>query len=128
MSAPSSAKPWSSSAGCPRSRSRPPPDAPGSGVTSGERHDVVVVGGGLVGTAAAYYLARRGAGVLLVEQRELNQGASGQNAGSLHFQMERRLIEHGDRLAEQAAAVMPLALDAVDRWAGIAAELGEPDL
>ena len=33
--------------------------------------DVVVVGGGIVGSAKAYYLARRGVGVVLVERNEI---------------------------------------------------------
>jgi glycine/D-amino acid oxidase-like deaminating enzyme len=61
------------------------------------RYDVVVLGGGLVGCAAAYYLARSGARVLLVEQADLNREASGRNAGSLHFQLEYRLIRYGEQ-------------------------------
>ena len=49
--------------------------------------DVVVVGGGLAGTALAYYLAREGVDVVLVERGELNREASGTNAGSFHFQI-----------------------------------------
>lgn len=91
-------------------------------------HDVIIIGGGLVGTAAAYYLSRDGATVLLIEQGELNRGASGQNAGSLHFQMEHRLIEHGEAMSALAATILPLSLDAISRWGGITKELGESDL
>ena len=47
--------------------------------------DVVVIGGGLVGCAAAYYLSKCGARVLLIESGDINGEASGRNAGSLHF-------------------------------------------
>ena len=43
--------------------------------------DVVVVGGGIVGTSAAAFLAGAGASVLLVERDGLASGASGANAG-----------------------------------------------
>lgn len=86
--------------------------------------DVVVIGGGLAGCAASYYLARRGVAVTLLEKGELNGAASGQNAGSLHFQLEFRMIEHGARVAEQYAVAMPLNLDAMTTWAGIEQELG----
>jgi glycine/D-amino acid oxidase-like deaminating enzyme len=43
--------------------------------------DVVIIGGGVVGAACAYELARRGAGVVLVECDELAAGASGRNQG-----------------------------------------------
>jgi len=45
-------------------------------------YDVAVVGGGIVGASAAYWLTRRGAGqVALVEANALGYGASGRNAG-----------------------------------------------
>ena len=43
--------------------------------------DVVVVGGGIVGTAAAAFLAGAGARVILVEREGLASGASGANSG-----------------------------------------------
>lgn len=42
---------------------------------------VIVAGGGLVGLCSAYYLARRGAQVVVVEREELGAGASRGNAG-----------------------------------------------
>lgn len=87
------------------------------------RTSVVVLGGGLVGCAAAYYLARRGADVLLLEQGDLNREASGRNAGSLHFQLEYRLIRYGDQLASQFAQIIPLSLVALEDWRGLESEL-----
>lgn len=43
--------------------------------------DVVVVGGGIVGAASAYYLAKRGLRVTLLEARDLAYGATGRNLG-----------------------------------------------
>ncbi|MEV6599848.1 FAD-dependent oxidoreductase [Actinoplanes sp. NPDC051346] len=43
--------------------------------------DVVVIGGGLMGVSTAYWIARRGGSVLLLEARRLAWGASGRNAG-----------------------------------------------
>ena len=81
-----------------------------------DRADVLVVGGGLTGCATAFHLARAGASVILIEAGELNGGASGQNAGSLHFQIERRFLENGDALAEQATRVLALNRLAVADW------------
>jgi D-amino-acid dehydrogenase len=48
---------------------------------SGTGSDVVVIGGGIVGTAAAAFLAAAGARVTLVEGEGLASGASGANSG-----------------------------------------------
>jgi glycine/D-amino acid oxidase-like deaminating enzyme len=43
--------------------------------------EVIVVGGGIVGCATAYYCAREGMRVTLLEQRTIGYGASGRNPG-----------------------------------------------
>lgn len=45
--------------------------------------DVLVVGGGIIGLATAYYLAERGAAVQVIETDSLASGASGANAGGI---------------------------------------------
>lgn len=90
-----------------------------------ERFDVAVVGGGLLGTVLAWMLARDGVNVVLLERDQINQHASGQNAGSLHFQLEYRMVEEGIEAARTAAEAMPLHLDAARLWAGLGDELGE---
>jgi sarcosine oxidase subunit beta len=47
--------------------------------------DVVIVGGGIIGAASAYELARSGASVTLLERDELAAGASGRNIGFFGF-------------------------------------------
>lgn len=44
---------------------------------------VVVVGGGVIGTSCAYYLARGGAEVVLLERERIGAGASEGNAGTV---------------------------------------------
>lgn len=89
-----------------------------------QRFDVAVLGGGMVGAATAYHLACAGASTVLVERGQLNRGASGQNAGSLHFQLEHRMIEHGADLAARFALSIPLSLLARRRWPALERELG----
>jgi sarcosine oxidase subunit beta len=52
-------------------------------VTGNDSFDVVVVGGGLVGAAAAYACACSGQRTVLVERHELSSGASGANFGNI---------------------------------------------
>ncbi len=73
--------------------------------------DVVVVGGGVMGGACAHYLARAGAQVTLLEQREIGTGASGASAGGVRQQ---------NRLAPE----LPIAIRAIAMWANLENELG----
>ncbi|UAK22913.1 NAD(P)/FAD-dependent oxidoreductase [Sphingomonas nostoxanthinifaciens] len=83
------------------------------------RVDVLVIGAGLVGAATAWHCARAGATVLVADAAHANAGASGQNAGSLHFQIERRFLENGERLAEDASRITALSRLAIDDWDGL---------
>ncbi len=82
----------------------------------------MVIGGGVIGCATAWQLARRGASVVLFEAGSINSGASGQNAGSLHFQIERRFIEAGEGLLDQAAQIVHLNRLAIEDWRTLEAE------
>jgi glycine/D-amino acid oxidase-like deaminating enzyme len=55
----------------------------GAGVILHSHPDVLIVGGGLVGLATAYFLAEEGCAVQLIEAAALASGASGANAGGI---------------------------------------------
>ncbi|TRZ57918.1 MAG: FAD-dependent oxidoreductase, partial [Rhodocyclaceae bacterium] len=46
--------------------------------------EVLIIGGGVTGTALARDLALRGVDCILVEKDDINAGASGRNHGLLH--------------------------------------------
>ena len=50
---------------------------------SGERVDVVIVGGGIMGLSTALHAARLGLSVQVLEAGEIGQGASGLNGGQV---------------------------------------------
>jgi D-hydroxyproline dehydrogenase subunit beta len=54
--------------------------------------DVAVIGGGIVGVAAATFLARAGAQVELFERGELASGASGRNSGAVQHPYDPELV------------------------------------
>jgi len=78
------------------------------------RHEVdaVVIGAGIVGVAAAYYLARAGRRVVVVERSTIAAEASGRNGGHLAPTID--------------GAWAPLGRLALDLWPGLIAEIDGP--
>jgi sarcosine oxidase subunit beta len=88
-------------------------------------YDAIIIGAGLTGAATAYHLAKGGASTLVLERQQINRGASGQNAGSLHFQLEHRLIEHAGELDEELSFYAALARLAIADWRALESELSD---
>ena len=77
-------------------------------------HDAAVIGGGVVGCAAALALARRGADTVLLEaEDELALWASGTNSGILHTGFDSTPGELETRLIRRSAALRDPVLDAL---------------
>lgn len=76
------------------------------------KYRVVIVGGGVYGCALAYYLARRGKDVVVLESAEIASGASG------------GLGRRGVRANRRAAAELPLMRLAYGLWERLADDLG----
>ena len=72
--------------------------------------DVIVIGGGISGTATAYELAKRGQRVTLLERGDLASMASGWTLA-------------GVRQSGRHVAELPLAVEAVRRWETLDEEL-----
>ncbi len=91
----------------------------------GQDVDVLIVGGGIVGCALAYYLARARAEVMLIERGEPNCEASGVNAGSLHLQLTAPYFAHSprDKLKTSVSNLIPLSLEAAQVWRELSREL-----
>ncbi|WP_158930603.1 FAD-dependent oxidoreductase [Acidisphaera sp. S103] len=91
------------------------------------RHaDVVVIGGGAAGLSTAYFLAKGGADVLLIDRDEAAMAASTANAGSLHVQLLS--YDFTDDTPEDggpAAHTLPLAPRSIALWKAIGAAVGE---
>lgn len=74
--------------------------------------DVVVVGGGVLGAVTAYWLARSGAAVALLEQSAPAYGATGRNGGFVTVSMAEAYTDAITRLSHETAhAVLHLTLD-----------------
>lgn len=74
--------------------------------------DVIIIGGGIMGCATAYRLAKRGVDVLVLEKKEIGNGGSCRNAG-------------GVRQSARDPKELPLAMYAVQNiWPTLGEELG----
>jgi glycine/D-amino acid oxidase-like deaminating enzyme len=87
---------------------------------------VAVIGAGVAGLSTAYFLARGGADVLLIDRDEAAMAASTANAGSLHVQLLSYDFDD-DTPADggPAAHTLPLAPRSIALWKQIAAAAGE---
>lgn len=73
-------------------------------------HEVIIIGGGITGCAAAYELARNGVQVTLLEREHLHAMGSGWTLA-------------GVRQSGRHPAELPLAREAIKRWGTLADEL-----
>jgi glycine oxidase len=85
---------------------------------SAESIDVAIVGGGIVGLAAAWHASARGMAVTVFERDATGQGTSHVAAGMLAPVAEAEFGDAGRRLLE-------LGLRSAEMWPGFAAELQE---
>jgi glycine/D-amino acid oxidase-like deaminating enzyme len=91
-----------------------------------QQAEVLVIGGGVLGSNLACALARAGVDVLVVERDDLNLQASGANAGSLHVQLLS--FDFGDKAQAgggPAAATLPLGPLSVALWQQLQQDCGE---
>ena len=110
--------------GMPPPRTEPPAFRPRA-AGAGEEAEVAVIGAGIVGSCVAYYLAREGVDVVVLERGRRNCAASGNNAGSLHVQL--LAYDFGDWAQAgggPAANTLPLQRDSAATWPKLAAALG----
>ena len=91
------------------------------------RTDILVIGGGSIGMAAAYYLAKGGAEVMVAERDEAGMAAATANAGSLHAQLLSYDFGY-DGMPEDggpAAHTLKLQHQSIALWQEIARDAGE---
>ncbi|MBB6228265.1 glycine/D-amino acid oxidase-like deaminating enzyme [Polymorphobacter multimanifer] len=87
-----------------------------------QRAETVVIGGGIVGTCIAGFLAEAGMAVTLLDSG--HAAGSTSNAGSLHVQMQSRFMRLYPAQVPGLEAQLPLYPLAVRFWAELGARLG----
>ncbi|WP_339763801.1 FAD-dependent oxidoreductase [uncultured Sulfitobacter sp.] len=80
-------------------------------MTADTVYDIAIIGGGIMGCATALRVAAGGMSVIVLDQGDLGQGASGVNAGTLSLQIKR-------------VKLMPYALKGHHLWAEMGDAVG----
>ena len=87
--------------------------------------EVAILGAGILGSCTAWYLAREGVDVVVLERGRRNCAASGNNAGSLHVQLlAYDFLDRAGAHGGPAARTLPLQRDSAAAWPELAAALG----
>ena len=76
------------------------------------KKDAVIIGGGIIGCATAYYLARAGKRIALIEQSGIGEGTSGACDGFVMMQ------------SKEPGLALELAMRSAELYQGLEAELG----
>ncbi len=76
--------------------------------------DVVIIGGGVTGTSAAFQLSSRGLRVLLVEKKFLAAGSTGRSSAIIRQHYSNEITA---RMAKYSLRVFQNFADIVARWA-----------
>ncbi|MDP7652233.1 MAG: FAD-dependent oxidoreductase [Rhodospirillales bacterium] len=101
-----------------------PASRPATAETKTLETDVLIIGGGVLGCATAYFLAREGIETILVEKNDINAHASGRNAGTLHAQLQQAQARHPDPAwGKSFDDALPLYLEAGQTWKALSEEL-----
>jgi glycine/D-amino acid oxidase-like deaminating enzyme len=76
-----------------------------------DHYDIAIIGGGIMGCASALQMVAGGMRPIVLDQRDLGQGASGVNAGTLSLQIKR-------------VKLMPYALRGHHEWEAMGDAVG----
>ena len=86
--------------------------------------DVVVIGAGIYGCSTAYFLARAGVQVVVIDADDIGSGASGANAGNLHLQLSPFTHATKDEAwVADFSRTLPFFVEAMELWKQLASEL-----
>jgi len=82
-----------------------------------EKADLVIIGAGIMGVAAALHASAAGLDTVVVDRGSINGESSGGNAGSLHMQLLS--FDYGEKTGGRSEALLqtlPLQRDAISLW------------
>ena len=85
-------------------------------ITSNEKCDVLIIGGGLTGAITAYFLAKEGASVIVAEKNIIGYGCTSAIPATLEYELDLDLYKLEKYIGTvNARRVYELCLDALDK-------------
>lgn len=87
--------------------------------STNRKSEFIIVGGGIIGSAIAYYLAREGKDVLLLEADRMGSGSSGAAAGMLAPRLETFTAPALKEMAERSHRLMLPLIDELSKLSPI---------
>ncbi|REB06421.1 FAD-binding oxidoreductase [Sporosarcina sp. BI001-red] len=88
--------------------------------------DILIIGGGMSGTLAAFKLASTGKKVTVIDRAEVGKGSSSANTGLLQYASDTMFSEFVDKIGEKEAFLFyKMCLESMDELTEIASKLPE---
>jgi glycine/D-amino acid oxidase-like deaminating enzyme len=88
--------------------------------------EVAIIGGGVSGAFAAFYLCREGIDTVLVDRRRVGHGSTAASTGLLQYEIDTPLVELIGRIGEaKAVAAYRASLDGLMAFEPLVEELGD---
>lgn len=88
--------------------------------------DVVVIGGGITGALCAYYLAKDGLDVIVVDKRDVASGSTSASTALIQYELDTHLIELIERFGERSATqIYRASYRAVESLEQLCGRIGE---
>ena len=88
------------------------------------KHKISIIGAGIMGVSAAYYLSKREKDLCLIDLKQPNSQASGSNAGSLHLQLLSYDFDpHNSKQKESLVKLLTVQKKAPEKWRELELEL-----
>ncbi len=87
---------------------------------------VAIVGGGVTGALAAYYLTAAGVDCVMVDRRDVARGSTAASTGMLQYEIDKPLVESAGVVGHRTAArAYRLGVEALDEFERLTGEVGD---
>ena len=95
-------------------------------LTEDKKTDIAIIGGGISGALAAYYLTKAGRNVTVLDKRNIGMGSTCASTSILQYEIDTPFRKLTEKVGEQnAVRSLKLGIEAIQSLKRISAELGK---